>query len=151
MCNILLHNSKCICGRLSCNLLQKLIARSIIQVYSGLTPSKIDWAIKVTGYKNGVWSALQMPNNRIAQSHLTMATKGGAQIPCMSSLLWAAKFCWTQIWPSKQPKMTNSTLDRQVSMYLRARQSVLLQASFFGGEIAPYPVKLYTPHNFRPL
>ena len=44
---------------------------------------------------------------------------------------------WTKIWPSKQPKATNDTLDRQFSTYLRARWSILLQTSF---EIACCPV-----------
>ena len=56
---------------------------------------------------------------------------------------------WTKIWPCKQLKATNDTLDRQFSTYSRARRSVLLQTSFSFWEIARFPVKCTHFTTFR--
>ena len=62
--------------------------------------------------------------------------------------LWTVDF-WNKIWPSKQPKAMNDTLDRQFVTYSMARWSGLLQTSFGFWEIARCPVNCTHLTTFR--
>ena len=128
---------------------------------------------KVTGYKIGHGPRSKRNNS----PHLTTATKDGSQTeiealhaytpPERMDYLVRAVFYgrsnfanfWTKIWPSKQLKATNDTLDRQFSTYLRVRQSILLQTLFDFWEIACCPVNcthlttflLFTANNIQKM
>ena len=105
------------------------------------------------------WGVVRTPNTitRNGQSQLIIATEDRAQIDrhftCIHSqkgigyLVWAVFYgqlnCanfWAKIWPSKQPKVMNDTLDRQFSTYSRVRRRVLFQTLFIFWEIARCPV-----------
>ena len=96
---------------------------------------------------NRTWLRLQKMEHKQRGTSCVFTARRN-KLPCTSDVLWMVNF-WAKIWPSKQLKATNDTLDRQFSKYSRARRSILLQTSFSFWEIDRFPVNCTHFTTFR--